>query len=182
MGGFELAMRLFFGDKAYHLEESCMAPTRRNQWLRKVFKRITKDFHGLDSAPEHRDALLREANYLTECRLPKLWGEAPTWGLVYSLLRVIAYLLGYQLLQGRKFCTPTWSQDSGQYYTSKALRGKGWYEFLPDQRSAIARSAEIVDKLKGEGLDDFQISLVLNTTDYEVKKLKRLRRHDQPSS
>lgn len=179
MGDFELTMRLFFGDRARHLEESAMPPKDRNKWLRSAFKRITKDFGQLDSSPEHRDSLLLEAGYLNTSGLPGFEGAGPTWGLVYSLLRIIGYLLGYGLCEGRKFYTAVWWQDRGQYYVSKALRGKGWFEFSRDHRTAVARRAEIAEKLRNDGLDDFQISLVLNTTDYEVKKLRRLKQRKQ---
>jgi len=52
-GDFEYTMRLFFGDKAYHLDDAWFIPKRRNRWLRRAFKRIAKDFNELDSPPEH---------------------------------------------------------------------------------------------------------------------------------
>ena len=87
-GDFECAMRLFFGEKAYHLEDAWFIPKQRNQWLRRAFKRIAKDFNELDSSPEHRHLLLLEAQGLGD-GLPRIENVAPTWGLVYRLLRII---------------------------------------------------------------------------------------------
>ena len=41
-----------------------------------------------------------------------------------------------------------------------------------DKKNAIAVRRHVVAHLKDQGLSDYRVALVLNTTEYEVKKLK----------
>lgn len=41
-----------------------------------------------------------------------------------------------------------------------------------DKRDAISVRRTVIEDLKSKGFDDFKISLVLNTTEYEVKQLR----------
>ena len=41
-----------------------------------------------------------------------------------------------------------------------------------DKMSSVSVRKKLVRQLKDEGLNDFQISLVLNTSEYQVKKLR----------
>jgi DNA-binding CsgD family transcriptional regulator len=40
-------------------------------------------------------------------------------------------------------------------------------------KNSISVRKKIINQLRKEGLNDFQISLVLNTSEYQVKKLRR---------
>ena len=41
-----------------------------------------------------------------------------------------------------------------------------------DKKKAVAVRKEVVAHLKAQGLSDYRIALVLNTTEYAVKKLR----------
>ena len=44
---------------------------------------------------------------------------------------------------------------------------------LKDRRDAVSLRREVVESLKTKGLEDFKIALVLNTSEYKVKQLRR---------
>jgi hypothetical protein len=45
-------------------------------------------------------------------------------------------------------------------------------QYYNDKINSVSVRKKLVCQLKDEGLSDFQISLVLNTSEYQVKKLR----------
>ena len=59
-----------------------------------------------------------------------------------------------------------------QHYTEVISSGGDVMQDYHDQKTSVSVRKKLVAQLKEEGLNDFQISLVLNTSEYQVKKLK----------
>lgn len=169
---FELAMRLLFGNKAYHIAGSESHPASRREWLQKAVRKLLRVVNDFDTTPRHKRVLMSELEAVS--KLLKGVND-PSWVLVYRLLRVTVRLLGYDFLRGSRYHTLTYHQTPDQHRTAVVLDGGDLMQDFYDQENAVAVRQRVVERLKKEGLDDFKISLVLNTTEYEVKQLRAKR-------
>lgn len=169
MSDFEYSMRLFFGDKAYNISGLSLNHKVRNHWLRRTIDKLARQFNGLDAPEALKEALLHAADLL---RNVNLRSEQPNWAFVYRLLRIIAHLLGYVLITGRQHYSVMWVQTPAQHYFDKVERGGRWTAY-EDAQSAQCVRAKLAAQLRREGISDFQISLIFNTTEYQIKKLKK---------
>ena len=43
-----------------------------------------------------------------------------------------------------------------------------------DQKDMVSTRKRIVKQLKEDGLSDFKIALILNTSEYQIKKLRKI--------
>ncbi len=167
---FEMTMRLFFGNKAYHIAGQERTAKYRAEWLAKIGKVLLKHIDEIDTTPRHKQMLMAEAeSFQKEARLAK----ADPWNLVYVLVRLCGRFLGYDSMRGAKVHTPTYHQDCEQYYTVAMRQGGDTMQDYYDKKDAISTRRSVVELLKTQGLDDFKIALVLNTSEYEVKKLRK---------
>jgi hypothetical protein len=166
---FELTFRLLFGDKAKYIEGQELNQKSRASWLRKSIDRIEREVIALDTTERHKQMLLGEVEAARDSLGPK---ADSGWPLVYSLLRLVARLLGYDFVRGAKCHTATYWQSVGQNLNSVVFQGGDIMQDYYDKRNAIAVRRHVVAHLKSQGLSDYRIALVLNTTEYEVKKLK----------
>ena len=98
--------------------------------------------------------------------------KVPSWDVVYALFRLSMRLLGCDYLRGARCHTPFYWQTPAQYDTSTILNGGDVMQLHYDQTNAGTLRREIVETLKTKGVSDFMISLVLNTSEYEVKQLR----------
>ena len=163
-------MCFFFGDSAYQIAGTEGDSTERKKWLRKAVRRLMKEVDRLDTTPRHAAMLLKELEVIDEsisC------AEAPTRDLVYGLFRLSFRLLGFDYRPGRKCHTIIYFQTPDQHYASQARAGGDVLDSLKDRRDAVSLRREVVESLKTKGLEDFKIALVLNTSEYKVKQLRR---------
>lgn len=167
---FEVTMRLVFGDKAYHIAGQNFDTKARSQWLRRWVKALLRDAMRIDTTARHKQrighALERVAKSIDR-------SSEPTWGLVFALLRLVSILFGRDFVKGARCHTPVYFQTSDQRVTVDILTGGDAMQDYYDLKDAISVRAEVVKSLKEQGYDDFKIGLVLNTSEYEVKKLLR---------
>lgn len=167
---FELVLRRFLGEKAYHTASSEGFDKSRNEWLRKVAKKILAEVDNLDTHDEHKKQLHLFADQFGE----ELGHKEPNdRALVYSALGLIATLLGFCSVRGAKFTSPVYSRAAEQYYTELILKGGDAMQDYYDRKNVIDIRREIIGSLKSKGIDDFHIALALNMSEYQVKKLRQ---------
>ncbi|MHB8765330.1 MAG: hypothetical protein ACYDA8_13505 [Deferrisomatales bacterium] len=167
---FELTARLFYGDKAYQIAGQEANPAHRRQWLAKIAKTIIKRLDAVETSPRHKQLLMGEAErFHDEARSAK----GDPWDLVYSLVRICGRLLGYDFVRGARVHTLAYWQNKDQYYTTSILSGADALQDYYDRLNTISVRQRVIAFLKAEGLDDFKIALAMNTTEYEIKKLRR---------
>lgn len=166
---FELTMRLLFGEKAYHIAGSAGHPAHRREWLQRAVRRLLRLVNTLDTTPRHKQMLMVE---LEEISGLLKGANKPSWALVYHLLSLCMRLVGFDYTRGVKCHTPIYWRSHEQYYTAHILSGGDVMQDYNDKTDAISVRRSIVKDLKGKGLDDFKISLVLNTIEYEVNQLR----------
>jgi len=166
---FELTMRLLFGEKAYHIASSHGYPAHRRKWLQKTVRKLERIVNVVDTTPRHKEMLMRE---LDEVSSHLKLAKDPSWDLVYGLFRLSMRLLGFDYVRGAKCHTPFYYQTPAQYDTATILDGGDVMQLHYDRKNAVTLRRSIIEDLRKNGLDDFKISLVLNTTEYEVKQLR----------
>jgi hypothetical protein len=166
---FETTIRAFLGQKAYHIASQAHSQKARVGSYRKVFKKIVKQVQTIDASAKHKEQLEYFSNQLYDLVKGRNFNEQ-----IFSLylLRFTGTLLGYLSLRGSCLATPTYFQTPSQYYTQLIFNGGDTMRDYYDEHSATGVRIRLVAQLKDEGLNDFQISLVLNVTEYEVKKLR----------
>lgn len=163
-------MRLLFGQKAYQSAGCEGSPAARREWLQKAVRELLRVVDSLDTTPRHKQALMAELEAITQL-LKRI--KEPTWVLVYGLFRLTLQLLGFY--GGAKCHTPAYFQTREQYFTVQLLGGDA-SQYYYDQKDAISLRRDLVMRLRDEGFDDFKISLVLNTTEHQVKQLRSWRK------
>jgi hypothetical protein len=166
---FELTMRLLFGEKAYNIAGLASHPTHRREWLQKAVRKQMRAVNELDTTPRHKRMLMAE---LEAVSLLLKGAKDPCWEVIYRLFRLTMRLLGYDYFRGGRYYTPTYHQTPTQYYTAAIFDGGDTMQDFYDRKNAIALRQQVVESLKKQGLDNFKISLVLNTTEYEIKQLR----------
>ena len=167
---FEMTMQLLFGEKAYQIAGTEANPKHRRDWLQKAVRELRRVVNSLDTTPRHKQVLMTELEAITE--LLKGAKEA-SWELVYRFVRLSSRLLGFDF-KGARCHTPAYYQTPGQHFTAaQFLDGADAMQGDYDKENAISVRQSIVKDLKAQGLDDFKISLVLNTTENQVKKMRR---------
>jgi len=168
---FELAMRQFFGEKAYHIAGGYNNPKYVKQWLKKAIRKMKKDIMNLDTTSRHKETLINDIG-----RLERNLKSSDPFEIIIVLFSICSRFLGYDFLKGEKFNIPIYSQNASQYYWSKILKDSSINysrEQSRIQMNIVRKQKEIIKSLLKEGFDDFQISLVLNVSEYQIKKLKK---------
>jgi hypothetical protein len=167
---FENTVRIFLGDDAYHIAGQAHSEKSRKSWYLKVLKRIIKRIQEIDTNTKHMERL----SYCSEAALKAL-KERPYRESEFTmhLLRLVGALLGFAGMRGSVLHTPFYCQTPDQHFTERIFDGADTMEDYYERENAASIRKDIVSQLKSQGLTDFQISLVLKTTEYEVKKLKK---------
>ena len=166
---FEGTLRLLFGRKANHAASASENPKRRSEWLRSAMRTMEGEVIALDTTERHKQMMLAE---VAASRDAIASDPHPSWTLVYRLLRLSIRLLGYDFARGAKCHTATYWQSIPQNLNTVVFTGGDIMQDYYDKKNAIVVRREVVGHLKGQGLSDYRIALVLNTTEYQVKKLR----------
>lgn len=165
---FEMAMRAILGDKrAYHSAGSAWIPKLSREWMLKCIVSLRKTTMKLDTTERHRSILLQRLERI-EKNLRKINKEddpriykATVWSLFY----LAAALYGYM-----GFVTPSYWQTRGQNFAESGYD----IEKHPALRKDIVQlQKEIIEKKMKEGVSKFDISLIMNTTEYKINKILR---------
>jgi hypothetical protein len=165
---FETTIRLFFGNQAYQIAGQGSTPKYQRDWVRKVLKKLMRDIDKLDTTVGHKARLMKTADaaYRAVGR-----NDRPTWVLVYRLLAFVGRLLGYDFLEGSRLHSISYWQTPGQYYQADILSDDDALQGGYDKNDAIGLRSQVAKELSEKGLSDFKITLVLNTSEYEIANL-----------
>jgi len=167
---FEYTMTLFFGNKADNCAGQERNEKHRKEWLQKTAKVIMNRVAKLDTTTRHLQILSANAEAFSKALKNH---TLEPWNIIYILLRLCGVLLGFDCRKGYILHNLIYHQTRNQYYTNNHLEGGDPLQYYYDEKDAISIRKEIVKKLKDKGLRDFKIALILNTTEYQVKKLKK---------
>ena len=167
---FELTMQTFLGDKAYHIADQAYDLASRKAWYKKALKKIVLKVHEIETSTKHKEQLARLSQQLLQCLENKKFSEAE---FSLYLLRLTGLLLGMSLARGVNIATPMYYQTPNQHFTEVIINGGDALQNYYDEKNSVAVRRKVVKQLKEEGLSDFDISLVFNTSEYQIKKLRK---------
>ena len=168
---FETTIRCFLGDKAYHIAGQAHSDKSRKDWYRKAIKKVIQRVTEIETSTAHKEQLC----YWSERALSSL-NERPFNETVFTLclLRLIASLVGYFGLGPYNIATPAYFQTPPQHYTEIIANGGDVMQDYYDKKSSLETKRRLILQLKEDGMTDFEISLVFNISEYEVKKLRKM--------
>lgn len=163
---FETTIRSFLGDRAFHIAGQAHTEKLRRMWYRKVLKKVVREMQEVDSRTLHKEELVKWSEMalasLNERRLDEV-------RFTLCLLRLVGSLLGFVGLKPYRIATLAYFQTQSQELTEQIVRRDGDVEDYHQSTLSIRRN--LIGQLKDEGRTYFEIALVLNTSEYHVKKL-----------
>lgn len=161
---FEVTMRLFLGDEAYQIAGQVYNEKYRKEWYRKALRKIIRRVQEIDTTTKHRETISHFSERALEVLSQKHINENK---LSLYLLCLTGSLLGFAV-------TGTLPVYLRTFETEALSEGTDAIELMQNYKSNSTTVRKRISKqLREEGLNDFQVSLVLNTSEYQVKKLRR---------
>ena len=131
---------------------------------------MLKQVDRIETTTHHKKVLMLEIENLSE-KIKKT--DKASWEIIFGLFSLCSLLLGYDYCKGEIYNTPFYHQTKVQYYNAKTEEGSDAHQGYHDNKDAISIRKKITDDLKKQGYNDFKIALILNTTEYQIKKLRR---------
>lgn len=173
---FERTLMLFFGEHGYQTAGQAGTPKSRRAWLKRILRLVLRVMDKIETTPRHKQVLMAT----TEKTIEDIGrGDEPSWTLVYDLIAIIGRLIGFDLQRGGRLYTISYWQTEGQYDTSNTLLGGDAMQYFDDKLDAVSVRQRVIQALKVQGLSDFKIALVLNTTEHQVQQLRLGTHKDQ---
>lgn len=172
---FEIAVRHFLGEDAYHIADLAGNPKLVKKYFKRVGQKIIKDVAKIDTNPRHKSLLLHHAEKLLE----QIENEHEGFPLILNFFGLVSCLLGYDFLDGKPFYNVLFWQNNQQYFDTffKMQKGKA-SEYLEQKDNLWKERNNIISELKNKGYDNFQLSIIFNTTEYDITKtLKSFQRN-----
>ena len=173
---FEHTMKMFLGKNADQIASAANNNNskERRSFYRKAIKKIKKQINNLDTTLEHRSCLFRLCDSLKQ---EMKGADNPTWKMIDICLMLYRQFLGHTVITTKHICNlskPIYSRDENQYYTDMVIQDKSDADALYKQikEDAISARARLVQQLISEGFDHFNVAIILNISEYQVKKLK----------
>ena len=166
---FEYTMRTFFGKQAEYSAGELNTDVLRKKRYNRIFRKIVKQVQKIDTNSTHK-------NYLTHTSEQCLDNTKHPYDekiFVLSLLQFINALLGYKglALNGPfKIATLMYFQTENQNFTERLINNS---QSMPNdhKENTFTLRRKLINQLKKEGKTTFEISLVFNISEYQIKKL-----------
>ncbi len=166
---FEHLLRLVVGKSKYQSASLANQEIFVVKELIGLIKILRKDTCTMDTTSKHRELLISQFDILEK----QLKRKENVWEIIFTLFYIISKLYGYLYVDCSKIFTPVYWQTKTQYFHENIIQGIRWEEIYKNEQNVISKKIEIIKKLKREGLSSYQISLVLNVSEYEIKKICR---------
>ena len=167
---FEMTMQIFLGDKAYQIAGQASNDKYKKEWYKKALKKVILKVQKIETSTMHSKQLAHASEQALKCLENTNFTEAE---FSLHLLRLTGVLIGIVPARGACIATPMYYQTHDQYFTEVIINGGDTLQDYYDKKNSVAIRRKIILQLKQEGLSDFDISLVLNTSEYQVKKLRK---------
>lgn len=162
---FEDTMRQFFGKKAYQLGFGNEEIVKK--WLIKSTKKMIKLINNVETTTRHKESLMRELQNL-ESQLSEK--QINMWSVIFNLFFLCSRFLGFDYLQGMCLNTPFYFQTKNQKFWQNLCEGTDVY----DDKNYIKTRRDIVLDLYAKNYRTFDIGLILNISEKDVLKLKKM--------
>lgn len=165
---FEYTMKMLFGDSADHIAYVAGREELLKKWLGRAVQRFVKDINKLDTTQRHKEMLIMQLESIGKALKGK---KINTWNIIFYFFNLTSRFIGYDYHKAQKLVTPTYFQTSYQNFWSGLHEGEDWKKQDERKRTFINRRINIIKQLKQEGVSDFDIAQIFNTTEYDIKKI-----------
>jgi hypothetical protein len=171
---FEYCVRQFLGDKAYHIAGYFNDDVLFKKYLKKCIKVAKGRILKIDTTTRHKEMLLNNLSDLEDhLRAKKISNESKE--IIVDSFWLISRLLGYDGVSGYTFNEPFYYQSSSQY-EKEIMSWPNTEDYWKDKQkrtdNIISERKLIYQLLKEKDYGDQEIAQILNTTEYEIKKMK----------
>ena len=171
---FEYTVRMFLGDKAFHIADYVHEDVEFRSWLRKCISILQKTVIELDTTTRQKEMLLQELAELKNAL--KVKGAKNLKEIILDLFQFSGRLLGFDGISGTRLNIPMYYQTPEQNLYEKISHGKTQEEKMQievlEKENTITCQKKVYTYLKEYGLNDNQIARVMNTSEHSIKKLK----------
>lgn len=167
---FEYCVRQFLGDKASHIADFSSSEADFRKWLRRCLNVIIKNIDKIDTTTRHKEMLMSEVEGLDE--LLKIKGGGHNNKVIISLFWLVSRLLGFDYLSGEIINQPIYYQNFDKYFKEKIENGETWKEIRNEKENLLTVRRKVYENLKKDGYSDNQIAQIMNTNEYQIKKIK----------
>jgi hypothetical protein len=164
---FESTMKQFFGNKADRIQDSASDLNSIKKWLIKATKEIIKKIDKIDTATRHKKMLLNDAENLLD-DLKDF--ERNKTNVILQLFSLCSKLFGYDYQKGITYHTPFYYQTNAQHWNENLIKENNYFR---NEKNVMEIRKKIISELKKQGLDNYHISIVFNTSEYQIKKLRK---------
>lgn len=166
---FEYAMTLLLGSKADHIASFASNEKYLRKWLRKAIKKFIKDVNLLDTTERHKEMLVMKL----ECVDKLLKKGGSLWSMIFDFFNLVSRFLGYDYDRAQKLVTPTYFQTQSQNFWCGLYKDESSKKQKENKDNFISKRIKTLLQLKSEDYSDFEISQILNTSEYNIKKILR---------
>lgn len=172
---FEKMTKLFLGNSAYQIAGTVHCYRERKKWLLRIVKKMKKMVLETETSEAHKQRLMRALEELDNIIRVRKESDVQMHFLIDRLLLLIGHFLGLipSLRGGARIYSLVYWQDKDQRSTEKIVLQKDDLQPMHEQQDAISVRSQIIKELKDKGFDYFKIALVLNISEYQVKKINK---------
>lgn len=169
---YEYMLRQFLGKKAYNTEWSQFSNSNK-AWIKKCISEISQTIDWFDTDLRHKELMLNSIQWIRYLLSVKKNDERNLWYIIFYLLDLISRILGYDYLLWKKIRTIAYFQTQWQNYSEHYHRGDDMTNYLYG-KNIVSQRRKIYTFLKQDWLSDYEISEILNISEYEIKKIKNM--------
>lgn len=169
---FEFVLRRFIGDKGYGLAGIYFNNKAVKKELLRILPSIKKHIDSIDTSNRHKQLLFSEVISIKETLKTEPVDEYKD--LSISVFKLCSLLFGFTNLNGKISHLVYWQNTNSYLFESEEyINGKNIHDvFIDNKKNVITLRKEVFDYLKSKKVDDNTIAQVLNTTEYQVKRIK----------
>ncbi len=170
---FEIMLRQVLGDDAYQTASYFGHISLFKKYTLRAVKRLLKRVDELEMDNRLKDRLLNGFQNL-ELKIRELKEGEDARVLFVETMMIISRLLGFDWIKGRIYSTPVYTRNLHGLIADHVYAGPDKHFYNEQQKlekSLFQQRIQIVKNLQERGYKTPEIAFILNTTDYQVKKL-----------
>lgn len=168
---YELMLGNFLGKKAHQTAGTWRNVKCFKEHMKEVLETIRKRIDSLEIDANQKKFLISDLEAFGN-DIKKMKTVDGNVSLLFYPLFIIGSLLGYNHAGGI-VRDVVFTRDLEQWFLTEGKGGGDWTEFFELKDDLMGVRMDVVDTLIKKGLSTPKIAFVLNTTDYEIQKIRK---------
>lgn len=164
---FEESIRSILGDRALQIADQAEDQGCRKHWYRKVLRKTVRMMKNIESNTTHERALAHWSELALDSLNHRRFNEV---AFTNCILGVMGAMLGFVGLKGYCITTPVYFQTKNQRFADSLIAYGVDTSYWDELNSSESIRKRLIGQLKDEGKTYYEIALVMNITEYKVKK------------